>query len=124
MTHQLEILCTEQRRNITLGSGIEIVDAQHVVFLAHETAAQMRAQKPGSAGDQDSFVPHSTAPNTNVGTLATLAAGVGSTGTKHHSAEDSNAEYVHPPVSELDQRRIEKAGNDVLRHERGPEPRR
>jgi hypothetical protein len=49
--HQLEVLRTEQAGDVALAAGIEIIDAQHVVFLAHEPRAQMRAQKPGAAGD-------------------------------------------------------------------------
>ena len=36
-------------------AGEEVVDAGHVKSLLHEARTQMRAEEPGSSGDEDAF---------------------------------------------------------------------
>jgi hypothetical protein len=50
VTHQLEIGGIQQPRDVALGPGVEIVDTQHVVPLAHQPPTQMRPEKSGAAG--------------------------------------------------------------------------
>ena len=44
--------------DVALAAGEEIVDAEDVVALRDQPIAQMRAEKPGAAGDQNASVAH------------------------------------------------------------------
>ena len=55
MTYQLEMMVVEQVRDVVLGAGEEVVDTEHIVSLAEQLLAQVRAEKTGAAGDQHAF---------------------------------------------------------------------
>jgi hypothetical protein len=40
---------------VLLAAGVEIIHAEHFIAFSQEPFAQMRAQKSGSAGDEDSL---------------------------------------------------------------------
>src|SRR6185437_4177141 len=50
---RLEMRVRHQVRDIVLAPGEVIIDAHDVVALGDEPLAQMRAQKPGAAGDEN-----------------------------------------------------------------------
>jgi hypothetical protein len=45
----------EQMRDIAFVAGEEIIDAQHLMPIADQAIAEMRAEEAGPAGDQDAF---------------------------------------------------------------------
>ncbi len=53
--HRLEMRVGEQRRDVVLAAGEIIVDAQDVVAVGAQPLAQVRAEKPGAAGDENPF---------------------------------------------------------------------
>jgi hypothetical protein len=55
MAHEFEVGMLEKMRHIGLAAREEIVDAEHVVSVLQEALAKMRAEKTGSAGDQNLF---------------------------------------------------------------------
>ena len=56
VAHQLEARVVEQMRDVALGAGEEVVDADDVVAAFEQPVAQMRAEKAGAAGDHDGAV--------------------------------------------------------------------
>ena len=52
VAHQLEMRIAQQMRDVVLAAGEEVVDAQHVVAVAQQALAQMRAEEAGAAGHQ------------------------------------------------------------------------
>ena len=52
MAHQLEALGADEMRDVALGAGEEIVDADDVVAALQQALAQMRAEEPGPAGHE------------------------------------------------------------------------
>ena len=55
VAHRLEVRIAEQVRDVVLAPGEVVVDAQHVVAVAQQAFAQMRAEEAGAAGHQYSF---------------------------------------------------------------------
>ena len=55
MAQQLEPLVPQQMRDVAFVAGEEIVDAQHLVAVADQPVAEMRAEEAGAAGDEDAF---------------------------------------------------------------------
>ena len=55
MAHQLEARVPEQMRDVVLVAGEEVVDAEHVVAFVDQPVAEMRAEKAGAAGDENSL---------------------------------------------------------------------
>ena len=55
MPDQLEVRPAQQVGDVRLLAGEEVVEADHVVPLVDQPLAQVRAQKPGPAGDQNAF---------------------------------------------------------------------
>ena len=55
VAHQLEMGVIEERNDVVLGPGEEVVDAQNVAAVIHQSFAQMRADKTGAAGHQNTF---------------------------------------------------------------------
>jgi hypothetical protein len=53
MAHELEERIAEQVRYVRLAARKQIVDAQHVVSRLQQGIAKMRAQKSGTAGDEN-----------------------------------------------------------------------
>ena len=53
MPHHFEAWMLEQMRYIRLAPGEKIIDAQYVVTVRQQALAKMRAEKTGSAGDQN-----------------------------------------------------------------------
>jgi hypothetical protein len=53
MPHQFEVGIAQQVGDVLLAAGIEVVNAQHVVAVAQQALAQVRAEEAGTAGDQD-----------------------------------------------------------------------
>ena len=53
--NQLEVRLAEQVRDVRLLAGEEVVEADDVVPLVDQAFAEMRAEKPGAAGDEDAF---------------------------------------------------------------------
>lgn len=59
MAHQLKMRLIEQMNNVVLGSGKEVIDAQHVVAFFEQAFAQMRTQKTCTTCYQNAFAsPH------------------------------------------------------------------
>ena len=46
MAHQLEIRVAEQVRDVVLGAGEEIVDAEHVLAIGEQAFAKVRSEEP------------------------------------------------------------------------------
>jgi hypothetical protein len=42
-------------RDVLLGAGEEIVDAQHVVAFVEQALTEVTAKETGAAGDEDAF---------------------------------------------------------------------
>jgi hypothetical protein len=55
VAHQLEMLFADQVLDIALGPGEEIVDTDDIAARREQALAQMRAEKSGTAGDQDAL---------------------------------------------------------------------
>ena len=55
MADQLKRRIAEEMRNVALGSGEEVVDADHLVTVADQAIAQMRAEETGAAGYENSL---------------------------------------------------------------------
>src|SRR3989344_4230558 len=55
VAQQLKMRITDEMGDVVLGAGEEIVHAQHVVPVGDQPLAEVRAQEPGAAGDQDAF---------------------------------------------------------------------
>ena len=55
VTHRLKARRTGDARDIILGAGEIIVDAQHVAILFQQPLAEVRADKAGAAGHQYAF---------------------------------------------------------------------
>jgi hypothetical protein len=55
VAHQLEVGVIEQRRDVVLGAGEEVIDTDHIMAIGQQALAQMRAEKAGAAGDQNPF---------------------------------------------------------------------
>ena len=55
MAQQLEVGIVEQMGDVVLGPGEEIIQAEHVVAGIEQAIAEMRAEKPRPAGDEDAF---------------------------------------------------------------------
>src|ERR1700738_5288994 len=55
VAQRLEMRVAKQRREVVLAAGEVVVDAQDVVALGEEPLAQMRAQKPPPAGDENAL---------------------------------------------------------------------
>ena len=51
MAQELEVRMIAQMRDVLLGPGEQIVDAQHVMAVGEQAVAQMRAEETGTAGD-------------------------------------------------------------------------
>jgi len=59
VAHQLEVFLADQVRDVALRAGEEVVDADEVAARRQQAVAQMRAEKSGTAGNQDaSFEMH------------------------------------------------------------------
>ena len=58
MPHRLEPVAAQQPGDVGLAAGEVVVDAQHVMAIAHQPVAQMRAQEPGAPGHQDALSCH------------------------------------------------------------------
>jgi hypothetical protein len=56
MAHQLEARIREQIVHVAARARIEIVDAQHLVPVPQQPLAQMRADEPGTPGNQDALL--------------------------------------------------------------------
>lgn len=56
--NQLEILFVQQVGDVGLLTGEEIVNANHVVTFVNQSFAEVRAQKPCAAGNQNSLNCH------------------------------------------------------------------
>jgi hypothetical protein len=52
---ELEVRLAQKVRDVVLGPGEEIVDTQDVVTSGDQALAQVRAEKTGSSGHQDSL---------------------------------------------------------------------
>ena len=50
MADELERRVAEQMGDVAPGAGVEVVDAQHLMALADQPLAQMRAQETRAAG--------------------------------------------------------------------------
>ena len=55
MPHQFEARIAETGRDVLLGAGEIVVDAEHVVARLEQPLAQMRPQESRAAGDQDTL---------------------------------------------------------------------
>jgi hypothetical protein len=55
VTHQFEALVADDMRDVTLGAGEEIVDADEIGAALQQALAQMRAEKTGPAGHENAF---------------------------------------------------------------------
>ena len=55
VAHELEAGVVEQVRDVVLGAGEEVVGAEHVVPLLQQAVAEVAAQEPGAAGDEDAL---------------------------------------------------------------------
>ena len=55
MAHELEKRIAEQVRDVALGAGEQVVDAEHLVALGDQPVDEMRAEESGPAGDQDAL---------------------------------------------------------------------
>ena len=55
VAHRLEMWVGQQMSDVVLAPGEIIVDAEHVVALGQQALAQMRAEKTGAAGDENTF---------------------------------------------------------------------
>jgi hypothetical protein len=115
-----KIWCGNQARNVALATGIDVVDAQDIVALAHQPRTQMRAEKSSPPVTKTA----SSAIRCSRRALATSMLSAVRPSTKHHAAKHSDTENVHPGVRKIGQRRVEQAGNDVLNHKSGSNPAR
>lgn len=52
MAQHFEARMPQQVGDVALGAGVEVVDAQHIVPVAQQAVAQVRAEKARAAGDQ------------------------------------------------------------------------
>ena len=55
VAHELEARMAEQVLDIALGAGEQVVDAEHLMALAEQPVAQVRAEEAGAAGHQDAL---------------------------------------------------------------------
>jgi hypothetical protein len=55
MPHELEVGLAEQMVDVRLLAGEEVVEANHIMPLADEPLTNMRPQKPGAPGHQNTF---------------------------------------------------------------------
>ena len=55
MTHELEVMVVEQRHDIVLCPGEEVVHTEDVVTLVQQPVAEVGTQKAGAAGDENAF---------------------------------------------------------------------
>ncbi len=55
MAHQFEVGVGEQVRDVGLGSGEEIVGANHLVTLPEQPLAQVGAKKARATGNEDAL---------------------------------------------------------------------
>ena len=53
--HRLEMRNPKQPGDIVLAAGEVVVDAQHIVAAGHQPLAEMRAEKTGTAGDENAL---------------------------------------------------------------------
>ena len=56
--HRLEMRVAQEMGDIVLPPGEIIVDAEYVVASGEQAFAQMRSEKPGPAGDEDTLGYH------------------------------------------------------------------
>jgi hypothetical protein len=55
MADELEAWIAHQVQDVGLASREEVVQAQDIVPLGEETVTEMRAEKSGTTGDEDTF---------------------------------------------------------------------
>ena len=55
VSDEFEVRSAEEMRNISLGTGEQVVEADHIVALIHQPVTEVRADESGSPGDQNSF---------------------------------------------------------------------
>jgi hypothetical protein len=67
--HQFEVGVIEQVRNVLLAAGKEVVDAQHVMAIAQQPVAQVRAKKACTTGYQHLVHRQTPEPPMHVGVL-------------------------------------------------------
>jgi hypothetical protein len=53
VVHELEVRVIQQVGDVVLAAGEQVVQADHAVAARDQPVAQVRADEPGSAGDQD-----------------------------------------------------------------------
>lgn len=53
MAKKLEIGIAEEVKDVSLGTGVKIVDTEHLAIVFLKSLAQVRSQKTRSAGDQN-----------------------------------------------------------------------
>ena len=53
--HRLEVRIADQVGDVVLAAGEIVVDAQHIVSVAHQTLTEMRPKETGAAGHQHPF---------------------------------------------------------------------
>lgn len=58
MALEFEIRIPEKLGNIPLRSRVEIINTQDIPPISHQSIAKVRAQEPGSSGNQDTIAPH------------------------------------------------------------------
>jgi hypothetical protein len=54
VAEKLEIIPAQKVLDVQLAPGKEIIEADHVVVFIHEPLAQVRSEKPRSAGNENS----------------------------------------------------------------------
>jgi hypothetical protein len=55
VAHELEPGVSMEMLDVTLGAGVQVVDAKHLVTLFEQTIDEMRPEEPGSAGHQNAL---------------------------------------------------------------------
>jgi hypothetical protein len=53
VSHKLEARLIQQMLNIDLSTSKKVIDGDHVVAFSQQSITQMRAQKAGTAGDEN-----------------------------------------------------------------------
>ena len=63
--HEFKIRVAQKAYDVPFAARVEIVYAEHVLLILEEPFAEMRSQKPGSAGNRTSFSKvHDSSPST------------------------------------------------------------
>jgi hypothetical protein len=72
MTHELETLAVHQMEHVGLSACEKIVQANDFVAFVQKSLTQMRADKSGSAGNENPHILQSLSPNCRAKATASL----------------------------------------------------